>query len=379
MKTAIVHEWLVTFGGSEKVVEQILSLYPHADLFTLVDYLASSDGDFLKNTRITTSFIQKLPFAHKYYRQYLPFMPLAVEQFDLSGYDLIISSNHAVAKGVLTGPDQLHISYVHTPIRYAWDMQHQYLRETGLDRGIKSIPTRMLLHYIRQWDYRTANNVDYFVANSRFIARRIWKVYRREAKVIHPPVKVSEFNLQEKKEDFYLAASRMVPYKKMDLIVAAFNQMPDRQLVVIGDGPGLKRVKANAQKNIEILGYQPTDVLRRYMQGARAFVFAAQEDFGITPVEAQACGTPVIAFGGGGSLETIRGLDYIYPTGVFFQEQTVKAVVEGVKLFEANERKIRPMACRQNAERFSVQRFCSEFERFVDESWASFKAAKSNK
>lgn len=376
MKTAVVHEWLVSSGGSERVVEQILTLYPDADLFTLVDFFSSADRGFLKNTHIQTSFIQRLPLAQKFYRQYLPYMPLAVEQFDLSAYDLIISSSHAVAKGVLTSPHQLHISYVHTPIRYAWDMQHQYLRDTGLDKSIMSWPTRLLLHYIRMWDYRTANNVDQFVANSQFIARRIWKIYRREAKVIYPPVKVMEFNIQEKKEDYYLAASRMAPYKKMDLIVEAFNQMPDKRLVVIGDGPGLKKVKAKAQRNIEVLGYQPTDILRRYMQGARAFIFAALEDFGITPVEAQACGTPVIAFSGGGSLETIRGLDYIYPTGVFFGDQSVEAIVAGVKLFEANERKIRPTACRQNAERFSAQRFCLEFARFVDESWRAFKTAK---
>jgi glycosyltransferase involved in cell wall biosynthesis len=372
MRTAIIHEWLVTFGGSERVVEQILALYPEADLFTLVDFLPANDRSFLSNTRINTSFIQKLPFAKKYYRQYLPLMPLAVEQFDLSNYDLVISSSHAVAKGVLTGPDQLHISYVHSPIRYAWDMQHQYLHEAGLEKGIKSWVTRWMLHNIRLWDYRTANGVDQFAANSKFVARRIWKVYRREAKVIYPPVQISNFAFKEDKEDFYLAASRMVPYKKMDLIVEAFNRMPGRRLVVIGDGPGLKKVKAKAGSNVEVLGYQPTDILSHYMQAGRAFIFAAQEDFGITVLEAQACGTPVIAYGGGGALETVRGLDYIYPTGVFYREQSAEAIMGAVELFEANERKIRPTACRQNAERFSIQQFRSEFVRFVDESWAKF-------
>ncbi|MEN6394066.1 MAG: glycosyltransferase, partial [Anaerolineaceae bacterium] len=211
MKTAIVHEWFVTYVGSEKVVEQLLALYPEADIFTLVDFLPASEREFLKGRKIHTSFIQKLPLAKKYYRQYLPWMPLAIEQFDLSEYELIISSSHAVAKGVLTAPDQLHISYVHSPMRYAWDMQHQYLRETGLDKGIFSWYTRRLLHRMRLWDYRTANGVDWFVANSRFIARRIWKVYRREAKVIHPPVQIENFPLQETKSDYYLAASRMVP------------------------------------------------------------------------------------------------------------------------------------------------------------------------
>jgi glycosyltransferase involved in cell wall biosynthesis len=372
MRTAIVHEWLVTFGGSEKVVEQILALYPEADLFTLVDFLPANDRGFLAHTRIFTSFIQKFPLAKKVYRQYLPCMPFAIEQFDLSNYDLIISSSHAVAKGVLTGPDQLHISYVHSPIRYAWDMQYQYLHESGLEKGLLSWFTRGILHYIRLWDSRTANGVDQFATNSEFIARRIWKVYRREAKVIHPPVQISNFPIREEKENYYLAASRLVPYKKMDLIVEAFNRMPDKRLIVIGDGPGLKKVKAKAQRNIEVLGYQPTEILSRYMQAARAFVFTAQEDFGITPLEAQACGTPVIAYGGGGALETIRGLDYIYPTGVFYREQSAEAIIDAVGLFEANERKIRPMACRQNAERFSVQRFRAEFARFVEDSWAAF-------
>jgi len=372
MKTAIVHEWFVTYVGSEKVVEQLLALYPEADLFTLVDFLPASEREFLKGRKIHTSFIQKLPLAKKYYRQYLPWMPLAIEQFDLSEYELIISSSHAVAKGVLTAPDQLHISYVHSPMRYAWDMQHQYLRETGLDKGIFSWYTRRLLHRMRLWDYRTANGVDWFVANSRFIARRIWKVYRREAKVIHPPVQIENFPLQESKSDYYLAASRMVPYKKMDLIVEAFNRMPKKRLVVIGEGPGLRKVKANAKSNIEVLGYQPTGILSQYMQGARAFIFAAREDFGIMPLEAQASGTPVIAFGEGGALETIRGLDDAQPTGVFFKEQTPEAIINAVDLFEANEHKITPTVCRKNSEGFSPQRFRSEFAQFVEDAWTRF-------
>ena len=372
MKTAIVHEWFVTYVGSEKVVEQLLALYPEADLFTLVDFLPASEREFLKGRKIHTSFIQKLPLAKKYYRQYLPWMPLAIEQFDLSEYELIISSSHAVAKGVLTAPDQLHISYVHSPMRYAWDMQHQYLRETGLDKGIFSWYTRRLLHRMRLWDYRTANGVDWFVANSRFIARRIWKVYRREAKVIHPPVQIENFPLQETKSDYYLAASRMVPYKKMELIVEAFNRMPEKRLVVIGEGPGLRKIKANAKSNIEVLGYQPTEILSQYMQGARAFIFAAREDFGIMPLEAQACGTPVIAFGEGGALETIRGLDDAQPTGVFFKEQTPEAIINAVDLFEANEHKITPAVCRKNSEGFSPQRFRSEFAQFVEEAWTRF-------
>jgi glycosyltransferase involved in cell wall biosynthesis len=224
VKVAIIHDWLVTYAGAEKVLEQILKIYPDADLFSLVDFMDEGQRGIILNKQVTTSFIQKLPFARKKYRSYLPFMPLAIEQLDVSKYDIVISSSHAVAKGVIIGPDQLHISYVHSPIRYAWDLQHQYLKEAGLERGIKGWIAKTILHYIRNWDYRTANGVDYFVANSKFIARRIWKVYRRDADVIYPPVDVSAFSFHDQKEDFYLTASRMVPYKKIDLIVESFSQ-----------------------------------------------------------------------------------------------------------------------------------------------------------
>lgn len=366
MKIAVVCDWLVTYAGAERVLEQILYIYPQADLYSVVDFIPENQRGFIKHKKVQTTFIQNLPFAQKKYRNYLPLMPLAIEQLDLSKYDLVISSSHAVAKGVLTGPNQLHISYVHSPIRYAWDLQHQYLRESGLDKGLKGWLTKYLLHKIRMWDYRTANGVDTFIANSNFIAKRIKKVYRREAKVIYPPVNIEGFNLRENKEDFYLTASRMVPYKKMDLIVEAFTKMPEKKLIVIGDGPDFKKIQNKAGKNIKLLGYQPFEILKDYMQRAKAFVFAAEEDFGITPVEAQACGTPVIAFGRGGALETIRGLDNDLPTGVFFAEQTVPCLIKAVKDFEENYGKIVPKACRENALRFSNERFCSEFKEFVD-------------
>ncbi|MGP9077372.1 glycosyltransferase family 4 protein [Geobacillus thermodenitrificans subsp. calidus] len=367
MRVAIVHDWLVTYAGAEKVLEQLLKIYPDADLFSLVDFIDKDQRDFILNKQVTTSFIQKLPFARKKYRSYLPFMPLAIEQLDVSKYDIVISSSHAVAKGVITGPDQLHISYVHSPIRYAWDLQHQYLKEAGLDRGMKGWIAKTILHYIRNWDYRTANGVDYFLANSKFIARRIWKVYRREADVIYPPVDVSAFTFHDKKEDFYLTASRMVPYKKIDLIVEAFSQMPDKKLVVIGDGPDFHKIKAKAAPNVELLGYQPFEVLRDYMQRAKAFVFAAEEDFGITPVEAQACGTPVIAYGKGGALETVRGYGQAEkPTGLFFEEQTVKSLVHSIRSFENISDDIKYEDCRENALRFSPERFRKEFEDYVN-------------
>ena len=317
------------------------------------------------------------------FRSYLPLMPLAIEQLDLSAYDLVISSNHAVAKGVITGPGQLHLSYVHSPMRYAWDLQHQYLAEAGLTRGLKSALARLALHYLRQWDVRSANGVDGFIANSHFIARRIRKVYRREASVIHPPVDVARFPLRTDKQDFYLTASRMVPYKKVPLIVQAFARMPEKRLVVIGDGPEFGKAKAAAEfngtnaANITLLGHAPGEVLVDHMQRAKAFVFAAEEDFGITPLEAQACGTPVIAFGRGGSLETVRGEgEPGSRTGVFFGEQTVESIVAAVRVFEAEPKAFTPAACRANAERFSQEVFRVAFGANVERAWGEFERGR---
>jgi glycosyltransferase involved in cell wall biosynthesis len=369
MKVAVVHDWLVTYAGAEKVLEQVLKIYPQADLYSLIDFLPKNERSFIQNKSVNTSFIQKLPLSRHKYRTYLPLMPLAIEQLDLSSYHLVISSSHAVAKGVITGPDQLHISYVHSPIRYAWDLQHQYLRESGLVKGLKGVFAKWILHKMRLWDYRTSNGVDQFIANSDFIARRIWKVYRREATVIYPPVDVQSFDLNENKEEFFLTASRMVPYKKIDLIVEAFNNFPDKELIVIGDGPDFEKVKKKAtSNNVKLLGYQSTEVLKDYMQRAKAFIFAAEEDFGIIPVEAQACGTPVIAYGKGGALETVKGLgNSENPTGVFFREQTVSSLTEAIELFETNYRKINPYSCRENALRFSLERFRDEFQKVVNE------------
>lgn len=364
-RVAIVHDWLVTYAGAERVLEQMLACFPQADVFSLVDFV--EDRKFLHGKRATTSFIQRLPLARKKYRAYLPLMPIAIEQLDLSAYDLVISSSHAVAKGVLTGPDQVHISYVHSPIRYAWDLQHQYLEQSNLTRGLRSIMARAVLHYIRNWDTRTSNAVDHFVANSQFIARRIKKVYHRDSRVIFPPVDVQSFLVGEDKEDFYLTASRMVPYKKIDLIVEAFSRMPGKRLVVIGDGPEMRAIRAKAGPNIEILGYQPFSVLHDHMRRAKAFVFAAEEDFGIAPVEAQACGTPVIAFGKGGVLETVRELGDPHPTGIFFREQSVPSIVAAVREFEQNAQRFSPHDCRLNAERFSIATFRERFMAFVEQ------------
>lgn len=374
-RVAIIHEWFTKIAGSEKVVEQILHLFPQADIFVVyADPETVKATLFLQSHRIESSFISKLPRANKSYRSYLPLMPLAVEQFDLSAYDIVISSAHAVCKGVLTGPDQLHISYVHSPIRYAWDLQHQYLRESSLVNGLKAWVAKWLLHKIRIWDYRTAAGVDHFVANSRFIGRRIHKVYGRKSDVIYPPVDVNAFDFCEHKQDYYMTASRLVPYKRMDLIVQAFAQMPDKKLVVIGDGPEMPKLRALVAPNVTLLGYQSFEALKRYMQQARAFVFAAEEDFGITPVEAQACGTPVIAYGKGGSRETVvDSPDPTKATGIWFAEQSVDSLVSAIERFESLPSPISPQVCRQHAERFSIERFRGEFSQYVNQRWVEFR------
>ncbi|MEM5437012.1 glycosyltransferase family 4 protein [Paraburkholderia diazotrophica] len=379
MRIAIIHDWLVTYAGAERVLEQIVACFPDADLFSLVDFLDVDERAFLRGKPVTTSFIQKLPLARAKYRAYLPLMPLAIEQLDVSAYDVVISSSHAVAKGVLTGPDQVHISYVHSPIRYAWDLQHQYLQQSRLTRGPKSAFARVILHYMRNWDIRTSNSVDAFVANSGFIARRIRKVYQRESEVIFPPVDVDSFSLCEEKEDFYLTASRMVPYKKIDLIVEAFAKMPQHRLIVIGDGPDMKKVREKVREraapNVQIIGYQPFEVLRDHMRRAKAFVFAAEEDFGISIVEAQACGTPVIAYGKGGALETVRDEYDPHPTGLFFNEQSVDSIIAAVEGFADDPTRFKPADCRANAERFSIGHFRERFFGFVRETVPALQRA----
>ncbi len=364
-KVALVHEWLVDHSGSEKVLEQMLQVFPEADLFSLVEFLPDELRPFIQHKKVTTSFIQKLPLARKHYRNYLPLMPLAVEQLDVSAYDIVISNSHAVTKGVITRSDQLHLCYCHSPVRYAWDLYHQYLGEAGLRRGLRGAVAKLLLHYLRLWDLGTVNRIDHFMANSHYIAQRIHKVYRRSATVVYPPVDTDGFTLQVAKEDFYLTASRMVPYKRIDLIVRAFAQMPDKQLIVIGDGTEMKKVRAAAGPNVTLLGFQPFEVLRNHLQRARAFVFAAEEDFGIIPVEAQACGTPVIAYGRGGSRETI--IDE--KTGVFFNEQTEDSIVGAVRRFEQVEHSLSPQVIRQQAEKFSVQAFRTAFRQVVKEAY----------
>jgi glycosyltransferase involved in cell wall biosynthesis len=361
---AVVHDWLVTRGGAERTLARILECYPQAEVFTLVDFLPPAERAFLGDRPVHTSFLQRLPFARRHYRRYLPLMPLAIESLDLSAFDLVISSSFCVAKGVLTGPDQVHVSYVHSPVRYAWDLQHQYLREHGLERGVRGILTRKLLHDLRTWDVRTANGVDRFITNSHFVARRVWKIYRRESLVIHPPVDTEFFQpASETREDYYLTASRLVPYKCTRLIIEAFAQLPERRLVVIGDGPEFARLKSLSTPNVSMLGQQPDSVVREHMQRARAFVFAAQEDFGIAPVEAQACGTPVIAYGRGGVTESVvEG-----KSGVFFPEQTVESLLAAIAQFERRLTRFSAAEIRANALRFSAERFRQQLRACVEE------------
>lgn len=372
----IVTDWLVTYAGAERVVKEFIDLYPTAELYSVIDFLNDEARKQLNNKQAKTTFIQNLPFSRTNYQKYLPLMPLAIEQLDVTSHDVVLSSSHAVAKGVLTGPDQLHLSYVHSPIRYAWDLQHQYLRESFLNKGIKGTLAKILLHKMRIWDYRTANGVDHFIANSKFIARRIKKVYGRDADVIYPPVDVERFTLNENKENYYFTASRLVPYKRIDLIVEAFSHMPDKKLLVIGDGSEMNKIKSKASKNIEILGYQPNSVMQEHMKNAKAFVFAAEEDFGITPVEAQACGTPVIAYGKGGALETVRPLGQNSATGLFFGKQDVTSIVEAVNKFEISISELQPTDCRSNALKFSAQRFKDEMGRYIENKWLEFQDAK---
>lgn len=369
MKKALIHDWFSVYAGAEKCVESFTNIWDDFEVYSLIDFLSDKDRELiLKGKKANTSFVQNLPKAKDKYRNYLPLFPLAIEQFDLSEYDVILSSSHAVAKGVLTHSNQLHISYVHTPIRYAWDLYHQYLKESGLDKGFKGKLAKYFLHKIRLWDMSTVNRVDHYIANSHYIARRIKKVYGKESTVIYPPVDVEKFELCEQKQEFYMTASRMVPYKKIDMIVEAFSKT-DKKLIVIGTGPDMEKIQAKAGKNIELLGYQSDEVMIDMMQKAKAFIFAAEEDFGITPVEAQACGTPVICLGKGGTKETV--IDMI--TGVHFMEQSVEALLEAVNKFEKNSDSFEPKKIRENALRFSKERFEKEIKEFVEEKYEIFK------
>ncbi|MCG6658031.1 glycosyltransferase [Halomonas campisalis] len=357
-RIAIVHDWLVVSGGAEKVLDALLQAFPGAEVFTLVDFLPQAHRGRLDKHRVHTSLIQRMPLARRYYRHYLPLMPYAIEQFDLRDFDLVISSSHCVAKGVITHSGQRHLCYCHTPMRYAWDMKEAYLVDAHFRLPGMEALVRRTLGRLRQWDHFTASQVDRFVANSANVSRRIAKYYGRGASVIHPPVDLDAFTPNDgAREDYYLAASRLVAYKRLDLIIRAFRDMPERRLKVVGDGPERGRLAALARgcPNIELLGFQPDPALRELMARARGFVFAADEDFGIMPLEAQACGTPVIAYGRGGALETVRETPDAQATGLFFHQQSAASLSEALARFE--QRRYDPHACRRQAERFAPTGF----------------------
>ncbi|MFM2004027.1 MAG: hypothetical protein RI963_3453 [Planctomycetota bacterium] len=372
LRVAIVHDFLYTVGGAERVVEQLIAAFPQADIFALFDFLPDDQRGFLQGKHVTTSFIQNLPFAHKKHRAYLPLMPLAIEQLDVNHYDLVISSSYLAAKGVITGPDQLHVCYCHSPVRYAWDLQNHYLERAGLGFGPRGLVARTILHYIRSWDVRTSIGVDQYISNSHFVAGRIRKLYRRHAVVVPPPVAVAPDSLSElPREDFYLIVGRMVPYKMTDMMAAAFAKMPDRKLVVIGEGPDFDRVEKVAGGNVQLLGYRSDEEVKDYMRRAKALLFAAEEDFGIVPVESLACGTPVIAFGRGGVTETV--IDGVH--GILYDEQSEASLIEAIDRFEQqlDFGAFEPAVLHARAAEFSSERFIDQIRtqiaHWCDRKW----------
>lgn len=364
LRVAVVHDWLVTYGGAERVLSHILTLFPQADLFTLCDFFDSNQRLHLGGKRSKTSFIQKLPRARTKYRTYLPFMPMAVEQFDLSSYDLVISSSHAVAHGVLTTADQLHISYTNNTMVYAWDLYHHYLESSGLHRGLKGLAAKAIMHYIRMWDSASSNRVDRYIANSEYMARRLRKLYNREADIVYPPVDVDSFMMERNKEDYYVTVSRLVPFKRLDLLVDAFNRMPGKKLCILGDGPDMKKLQAAAGPNISFPGFCDRSKVNDYVKKARAFLFSSAEPFGIAVVEAQACGTPVIAFNKGAAGEIIADNQ----TGIFFNRQNPDDVIEAIGRFERISRDFDPDAIRANARRFSINTFRRRFSHVIEQA-----------
>jgi glycosyltransferase involved in cell wall biosynthesis len=376
LKTAIVHEWLVNYAGSEKCVESFTNIWPDAPVYALVDFLTDGQRDIiLKGKHAKTSFIQRLPYANTQHRKYLPLFPRAIESFNLKEFNLIISSSHSVAKGVRTKKNQLHICYCHSPMRYAWDEADYYLSEANLNAGVKGKLAKLVINYLRKWDVKSAKNVNYFIANSNHIAQKIKRIYNRDADVIYPPVDTQKFSLNSEKEDFYLTASRLVPYKRIDLIVDAFATMLDKKLVVIGSGPEKEKILSKATPNIDVIGYQDFESLKSYMQKAKAFVFAADEDFGIIVVETMACGTPVIAGNYGGTAESVINGE----TGILFPEQTVDSIVDAVKKFDVISHSINYSKIRLHSEKFSRQVFETNIKNYVQEKAKLFKKTKNKK
>jgi glycosyltransferase involved in cell wall biosynthesis len=365
---AIVRDWLTVVGGADRVMDAALELFPGAPVYALVYDRGRFDRMAVARHPVHTSFLQRMPGGISRHRALLPLMPFAVEQFDLSAFDLVLSFSHAVAKGALTRPDQLHICYVFTPMRYAWDLHADCLKQARLDRGLRGWLARGVLHYVRLWDQTTAQRPDVMIAASRFVAQRIWKLYRRRAAVIYPPVDVARFTPRLDREPFYLTVSRLVPYKRIDLVIGACNRL-QRRLVVVGDGPERKRLARMAGPTVTLLGEQPDEVVADLMSRCRAFVFAAEEDFGIVPVEAQAAGAPVVAYGRGGVTETIVPGE----TGIFFERQDEESVSAALVELESAAHRFHPELLARAAGRFGRERFVRELEALVAAEYARFK------
>ena len=359
IRVAIVHDWCPDFRGGERVLARLCKLFPGADVFTLFDFLPESiKAEHFPGVKFETSIANRLPGVRKYYRALFHVCPFLIEQFDVTRYDMVISSSAAFARGVLTRPDQPHLSYIHSPVRYAWDEQFNYLDQAKLGFGPKGLLVRWLLHRLRMWDARTAHGPDLMLANSNYVCRRIGRIYGRDADVVFPPVAVSEMPFRAIKDDYYVTASFLAPYKRTDLVIKAFRSMPDRKLVVVGEGQQMAKLKELQAPNISFTGYLSREDYVDTIARARAMVFAGCEDFGIALAEAQACGTPLIAFGRGGAVDIVRPLGaHPTPTGILFPSQTEDAVRKAVEEFELNGHRIRPEACRINSERFSEETF----------------------
>ncbi len=376
---ALVHEWFTSRsrGGAENVVQVIDDLLTEIasqpELFSLVNEENLQKNSWLFKRKVKTSFIQKLPFGISHVQQYLPLLPFAIEQLDLEGYPLIISSSHLVAKGILTSPDQLHISYVHTPVRYAWDQMNIYLKRSFLRRFGLGPLIRWQLHTLRQWDQLSSSRVDYLLANSNFTAKRIWKYWRRRSAVLHPPVDVNRFEWNRPREDFYLSVCRLVPNKRVDLLVRAFNSLK-LPLIVVGHGVEKEYLKELAGPTVQILGFQSKEKIENLMSRCRAFVYSGIEDFGIAPVEAMASGAPVIAFGKGGVLDTVKCFKFNsakVATGLLFPTQTVKSLVEAIEFFNEKKlwRDLNSEVIRNWSNSFSQDSFKKRFEKKIITVW----------
>lgn len=358
-RVAVVHDWCPDFRGGERVLARICALFPNAEVFTIFDFLPKEIKDqFFKDVEFHTSVANRLPFVQNYYRALFFLGPFLIEQFDVTDYDFVISSSAAFSRGVLTRPDQPHMSYVHSPVRYAWDEQFSYLNQARLGFGPKGMLFRYMLHNMRMWDTRTAHGPNMMIANSQYVRARIRNIYGRNAEVIHPPVAWNEFHCVDAKDDYYVSACFLAHYKRTDLVIRAFNEMRDKKLVVIGGGPQAKELRKIAGPNVKFVGHLSRADYIRTISNARAMVFAGCEDFGISMAEAQAGGTPLLAFGRGGARDIVRPLDDIdAPTGILFKQQSVEAVKDAVSRFERERSRISPSDCRSNAARFSEERF----------------------